>query len=136
MTAIITQTNVTEFVQMYFEICKAPNITTFKEKCQKMHEMQGASKLKMSDIYNIFWAIRILAETGKYDHDDIEFHVKKNPIFAEIPTTDYDGDLNDEKKSDEKPKQVGLLRKAIREYKEILAGQIKMGSLVGIGAKL
>ena len=139
MAALITQANVTEFVQMYFQIHKNPE--TIKEKCQQMYEMQCGSKLQMSDIYHIFWAIRLLAEPGKYDHDDIEFHVKKNPVFAEIPTTDYEGDnadnnkpkAEDKPKADIKPKQVGLLRHAIKEYKQILAGQLKM---IHLDAKL
>ena len=141
MAALITQTNVTEFVQMYFQIHKNPD--TLKEKCQQMYDMQGGSKLQMSDIYHIFWAIRLLAEPGKYDHDDIEFHVKKNPVFAEIPTTDYEGDnkpkadtkpkADIKPKADTKPKQVGLLRHTIKEYKQILAGQLKM---IHLDAKL
>jgi hypothetical protein len=135
MAALITQANVTEFVQMYFQLEKNPE--TVKEKCQQMYDMQGGSKLQMSDIYHIFWAIRLLADPGKYDHDDIEFHVKKNPVFAEIPTTDYEGDKpkadTKTKAEDTKPKQVGLLRHAIKEYKQILAGQLKM---IHLDAKL
>ncbi len=115
--AIITQENVAELVQTYFELRKIPE--TVKEKCIKMHI---GSKLPLSDVYNIFWAIRILTEPG-YDFDDIEFHVKKNPIFAEIPT-------DDKHHADDKPKQLGLLRQAIRDC-AILNGKIKTGSLLG-----
>jgi len=124
MTAIMTKENVSEFVQLYFELHQPPYITTFKEKCQQMYERQGTDKMKMSDIYHICWAIRLLAEPGKYDFDDIEFHVRKNPFFAEIPT-----DEDDDNMSNNKPKQVGLLRQAIRDYREILAGQLKMAPL-------
>jgi len=120
--ALITQENVAELVQTYFELRKTPE--TVKEKCQKMHI---GSKLPLSDVYNIFWAIRILTEPG-YDFDDIEFHVKKNPIFAEIPTDDKHAD--DKHADDNKPKQVGLLRQAIRDC-AILSGKIKIGSLLG-----
>jgi len=141
--ALITNENVNELVKMYFEVHRRPN-TTFKEKCKLMYESQaGSGKLKMSDIYHIFWAIRILSETGKYDNDDIEFQVRKNPIFAEIPTDDYDDKLaaNDkhatpeqatpehatpeqatpeqatpEQANETKPKQVALLRQAIEKY--------------------
>jgi hypothetical protein len=134
--ALITKTNVTELVQTYFELRKTSE--TVKEKCQKMHI---GSKLPLSDVYNIFWAIRILTEPG-YDFDDIEFHVKKNPIFAEIPTDDKHADDKhaddkhaddkhaDDKHADNKPKQVGLLRQAIRDC-AILSGKIKIGSLLG-----
>ena len=91
-----------------------------------MHEMHGG-KLPMNDIFNVFWAIRVLAE--KYDPDDLEFHVKKNPIFAEIPT-DYEGDAEN---NDDKPKQVGLLRQAIRDCQFILSNKINM---VNLEAKL
>jgi hypothetical protein len=115
--AIITKENVDELVQTYFELRKIPE--TVKEKCIKMHI---GSKLPLSDVYNIFWAIRILTEP-RYDFDDIEFHVKKNPIFAEIPT-------DDKHHADDKPKQLGLLRQAIQDC-AILNGKIKTGSLLG-----
>ena len=126
MTAIMTKENVSEFVQLYFELHQPPYITTFKEKCQQMYERQGGGtdKMKMSDIYHICWAIRLLAEPGKYDFDDIEFHVRKNPFFAEIATDDEAAD-----DMANKPKQVGLLRQAIRDYRTILAGQLKMAPL-------
>ena len=120
--ALITKTNVTELVQIYYELRQKKE--TVKEKCQKMHEMHGG-KLPLSDIYNVFWAIRILAET--YAPDDIEFHVNKNPIFAEIPT-----DYNDDK-YEEKPKQVGLLRQAVRDCQFLLSNKI---SMVNLEAKL
>jgi hypothetical protein len=41
---------------------------------------------------------------------------------------------NAEGKTDDN--QVDLLRQAVQDYKSILTGQIKMGSLIGIGAKL
>lgn len=116
--AVISKTNVTELVQMYFEL--RHKSYTVKEKCEKMHEMHGG-KLPLSDIYNVFWAIRILAET--YAPDDIEFHVNKNPIFAEIPT-DYNEDEHAER-----PKQVGLLRQAIRDCQLLLSSKIRMVSL-------
>ena len=122
--AVITKDNVIIFVQTYFEL--RVTTETVKEKCQKMYERSGR-KLLMSDIYNIFWAIRLLAEPGKYDHDDIEFHVRKNPFFAEIPT-DYNEDEHARK-----PKQVALLRQAIREYSVIFAGKVIM---VPLNAKL
>jgi hypothetical protein len=53
--ALITKKNVTELVQLYFELRDKPE--TVEEKCQKMYEMNDG-KLPMSDIYNIFWAIR------------------------------------------------------------------------------
>jgi hypothetical protein len=122
--AVITKESVIVFVQTYYEL----RVTTesVKEKCQKMYERNG-KKLPMSDIYNIFWAIRVLAEPGKYDQDDIEFHVNKNPFFAEIPT-DYNEDEHARK-----PKQVALLRQAIREYSIIFAGKVNM---VPLNAKL
>lgn len=110
--AVITKTNVTELVQMYFELRR--DSTSVKEKCEKMYVN---SKLPMRDIYNIFWAIRILTEPG-YDHDDIEFHVNNNPIFAEIPS-DYNEDEHAEK-------QVGLLRQAIRDCQLLLSSKINM----------
>jgi len=128
--AIITQENVAELVQTYFELRKTPE--TLKEKCLKMHI---GSKLPLSDVYNIFWAIRILTEPG-YDFDDIEFHVKKNPIFAEIPTDDKhhaDSKHADSKHADDKPKQFGLLRQAIRDCQFLLSNKIKM---VNLEAKL
>ena len=121
--AVITQENVAELVQTYFELRKTSE--TVKEKCQKMHI---GSKLPLSDVYNIFWAIRILTEPG-YDFDDIEFHVKKNPIFAEIPTDDDDHLVADNMLADNMPNQVGLLRQAIREYSNLFACQVKMISL-------
>ena len=120
--AVISKTNVTELVQMYFELRMKPE--TVKEKCEKMYEMNGC-KLPLRDIYNVFWAIRILAET--YAPDDIEFHVNNNPIFAEIPT-----DYNEDKHA-EKPKQVGLLRQAIRDCQLLLSSKINM---VNLEAKL
>ena len=120
--AVITKANVTELVQMYYEVRMTTE--TVKEKCQKMYEMHNG-KLPLRDMYNVFWAIRILAET--YAPDDIEFHVNKNPIFAEIPT-DYNEDEHAER-----PKQVGLLRQAIRDCQFILSNKINM---VNLEAKL
>ena len=126
--ALITKENVVVFVQTYFEL--RVTTETVKEKCQKMYEKSGR-KMLMSDIYNIFWAIRLLAEPGKYDHDDIEFHVRKNPFFAEIPTDDNTDDKPaDNKPADNKPKQVALLRQAIREYSVIFAGKVIMVPLI------
>jgi hypothetical protein len=125
--AVITKTNVTELVQIYYELRRTQE--TVKEKCHKMHEMHGG-KMPLSDIYNVFWAIRILAET--YAPDDIEFHVNKNPIFAEIPS-DYEDDKHADNKHAEKPKQVGLLRQAVRECQFLLSNKI---SMVNLEAKL
>ena len=121
--ALITKTNVTELVQIYYEL-RQKKTETVKEKCQKMYEMH-CGKMPLSDIYNVFWAIRILAET--YAPDDIEFHVNKNPIFAEMPT-----DYNDDK-YEEKPKQLGLLRQAVRDCQFLLSNKI---SMVNLEAKL
>ena len=120
--ALITKANVTELVQIYYELRKKKT-ETVKEKCQQMYEMHGF-KMPLSDIYNVFWAIRILAE--KYAPDDIEFHVNKNPIFAEMPT-DYNED------TDDKPKQLGLLRQAVRDCQFLLSNKI---SMVNLEAKL
>ena len=120
--ALITKTNVTELVQIYYELRQKKE--TVKEKCQQMYEMHGF-KMPLSDIYNVFWAIRILAET--YAPDDIEFHVNKNPIFAEMPT-DYNEDTHAEK-----PKQLGLLRQAVRDCQFLLSNKI---SMVNLEAKL
>jgi hypothetical protein len=49
----------------------------------------------------------LLAETEKYDLDDIEYHVKNNPILAEIHAGNTLNRLN----------QVQLLRSAIKTYK-------------------
>jgi hypothetical protein len=133
--AVITKENVNTLVESYFEVKHIPMV---QEKCKLMYT-KNKEQLPMRDIYNIFWAIQVLADrTGKYTPDDIEFHVKKNPIFAEI-STDEDDDQEVDKKQ-QKPKQVGLLRQAIHDYErnsaKITTGKLHMTSLVGIGAKL
>lgn len=101
--ALVTKENAAMFVNIYFS---------------SQRETDKGSKLINSDIntYYIFWAIRILVETSKYDSDDFEFHMKKNPIFA----TD----------------QIELLRQAIQTYpqKHIEANRLK--HLILIGSKL
>ena len=49
----------------------------------------------------------MLAETENYDLDDIEYHVKHNPILSEINAGNSLNRLN----------QVQLLRSAIKSYK-------------------
>jgi len=114
--AVITPENVTELVQTYYDLRYVPD--TLKEKCRKMCE-RVEGKLPMSDIYNVFWAIRVLVE--KYDHDDIEFHVLRNPIFAEISTDDAVAQPMQVQPMQVQPvqvqsMQVGLLRQAIRDF--------------------
>ena len=132
-TVVLAKENVSEFVQMYFEL-HAITDTTVQDICTTMYT-QLAGKYKKGDIYNVVWAIRLLVETSKYDHDDIEFHVKKNPIFAEIYTEDSDAE-----QLQTKPKQVGLLRQTIRNYQQaawqLAASQLKMKLLIGANAKL
>jgi hypothetical protein len=109
---IITAENVTKHVKLYFE-SKRMTITAsaFSKFCIAVgnDNYLNGNTSSLAD-YNVFWAIRLLAETGKYDYDDIEFHAKKNPIFAEIDS--------EPKPDEKKPNQVYLLRKAIHRYKQ------------------
>lgn len=113
----ITVQNAAILVENYFES------QSIKDSCSAFIiqlEKNGVNMDKHT-LYDIFWAIHILVNSkGKYGFDDIEFHVKKNPIFAEIPTN-----YCEKEAKDERPKQVGILRQAIRNY-SIFDGQIKM----------
>jgi hypothetical protein len=128
-TPTITTENVAELVKKYYE---SKELTVFGSAYKKYSMLFKKEEMPFADadLYNIFWAIRLLAESGKYDWDDIEFHVKKNPIFLEINTDDDE----EKHKGEKKANQVGLLRYTINEYKRRLernAGQIIQGSLVG-----
>jgi hypothetical protein len=121
-TPLITTENVAEFVKKYYESKQSTIHCSAYTKYQMLFKKEDPP-FTDTDLYNVFWAIRLLAETGKYDFDDIEFHVKKNPIFLEINAEDRATC----------PKQIGLLRYTINRYKRTV-DQIRMGSL--IGAKL
>ena len=129
---VITPENVVALVRMYFESQEIKDAST--DFMKYMMHWQSKSKSKVSfdetvnkNLYNVFWAIRVLADrTGKYDFDDIEFHARKNPIFQEI---------NPERNQNVEPKtnQVGILRQAIRSHYAQSGGKIKM---VPLNAKL
>ena len=114
---VITPENVVVLVRMYFESQeRKENVPNFMKymlhwKCKANITF---NELGNKNLYNVFWAIRVLADhdhdqMGKYDFDDIEFHVRRNPIFAEI---------NPERNPEEEiePKQLGILRHAIHKY--------------------
>ena len=122
---VITPENVVALVRMYFESQEIKDAST--DFMKYMMHWQSKSKSKVSfdetvnkNLYNVFWAIRVLADrTGKYDFDDIEFHARRNPIFQEI---------NPERNQEEEtcPKQLGILGQAISVYyKERAAEQKK-----------
>lgn len=103
-SAVITTENVAVLVQMYFESQHATYPLTDFKKFTNYWQTKGNvsldNDLVATNLYDVFWAIRILADRAdKYDFDDIEFHCKKNPVFAE--------DIGN---------QVGILNKAIEAY--------------------
>jgi hypothetical protein len=154
MQPIITAANVTELVNMYFDSqCLPEQCSAFGKYSIQYWKIGGNKYFERTiyeNLYDIFWSIRLLAYTGHFDFDDIEFHVKKNPIFAEIDT-----DTDSHEKSAmqgpaqqgpamqgpaPRPNQITLLRQAISKYKQnlakVAAGRIKQEALLGIGAKL
>jgi hypothetical protein len=119
-TPVITKENATELVHMYFESQRLDeNVTAYDKFCMlfnnriKDKHFLGIAYKRYNDPYYVFCTIRLLEENseGKTDDD-----------------------------------QVDLLRQALKDYKKMLAslqdyrnifaGQINMGSLIGIGAKL
>lgn len=120
---VITTANVTKLVDLYFKSkemrLEAPapskfciawgnyNYLNCKTATGEPAGATGQVPQPGPDAYNIFWAIRLLAEGEKYDSDDVEYHVKHNPIFAEINAGNSLKRLN----------QVHLLRSAINAYK-------------------
>ena len=121
---VITNENVAVLVQMYFDSQEIKDAST--DFMKYMMHWQSKSKSKLSfdetvnkNLYDVFWAIRVLADrTGKFDFDDIEFHARRNPIFAEI---------NPERNQEEEtcPKQLGILRQAIHVYYKESSGTKK-----------
>ncbi len=121
-SAVITPENVVVLVQMYFESQRIKDDLTDFMKYMNHWQRKGNMNFDETvnkNLYDVFWAIRILADrTGKYDFDDIEFHARRNPIFNEInPERNQDAVV---------PKQVGILRQAIRAHYEQNGGKIKM----------
>ena len=111
--AVITPENVVALVRMYFESQElkeeASDFTKYMLLWKNKTNMIF-NDIVNKNIYDVFWAIRVLNnQDGKYDIDDIEFHARRNPIFAEI---------NPQRDPKEKipPKQLGILRQAIRSY--------------------
>ncbi len=124
-SAVITTENVVVLVQMYFESQTIKDNSTDFMKYMQHWQHKGNMNFDETvnkNLYDVFWAIRVLADrTGKYDFDDIEFHTRRNPIFQEInPERNQEAAV---------PKQVGILRQAIRNYYAKSAGRIKMVSL-------
>jgi hypothetical protein len=116
-TAVITADNVTKLVKLYFE-SQLMTLTSsaFSKFCiawgNDAYLNGNTSSTAYLSNYAIFWAIRLLVETEKYDYDDIEFHVKHNPIFADLNAEDIEDGR-------EKPNnQSRLLRQAINTYKQ------------------
>ena len=113
VVAVITPENVVALVRMYFESKELKEEAT--DFVKYIMHWQDKGKLSFHELgnknlYDVFWAIRILDnQAGKYDFDDIEFHARRNPIFAEI---------NPDRDPKEKipPKQLGILRQAIHSY--------------------
>lgn len=111
--AVITPENVVALVRMYFESQELKEEASDFTKYMLLWENKTNmifNDIVNKNIYDVFWAIRVLNnQDGKYDIDDIEFHARRNPILAEI---------NPEDNSNEKipPKQLGILRQAIRSY--------------------
>ena len=115
--AVITAENVTKLVKLYFEsqlmTLTSSAFSKFCIACGNDAYLNGnTSSTAYLSNYAIFWAIRLLVETEKYDYDDIEFHVKHNPIFADLNAEDIEDGR-------EKPhNQSRLLRQAINRYKQ------------------
>jgi hypothetical protein len=115
---VITKENVTDLVELYFasqhitEHCSAYTKygMLFKNIGDYKH-FTGTVYKRYTDHFHVFWAIRLLTEPAKYDSDDIEFHAKKNPIYAEINTEEDENN------------QIGLLRKAIQAYQAKMKGK-------------
>ena len=119
-TPVINKETATELVHMYFESQRSSEIVTaydkfsmlFNNRMKDKHFL-GIAYKRYNDPYYLFYTIRLLEENaeGKTDDD-----------------------------------QVNLLRQAVQDYKQMLAslqdytnifaGQITLGSLIGIGAKL
>jgi hypothetical protein len=126
---VITAENATKLVHLYFKskqmILEAPapskfcivwgndNYLNSKTPSGEPAGATGQVPQPGPDAYNIYWAIRLLAEGEKYDSDDIEYHVKHNPIFAEINA----GTSLKTGTSLNRLNQVHLLRSAINSYK-------------------
>ena len=120
---VITAANATKLVDLYFKSkemrLEAPAPSKFfivwgndnylNSKTPTGQAAGATGQVPQPDpqSYNIFWAIRLLAEGEKYDSDDVEYHVKHNPIFAEINVGN----------SLKRPNQAHLLRTAINAYK-------------------
>jgi hypothetical protein len=123
---LITHANADEFVKIYYDSKQLKiNSSEFGKYILQFNKSSSATgaetKNVLDNLGNIFWAIRLLENAGgKYDLDDVEFHTKNNPIFAEINTEDYCEDDGDEEKNDSDspthPNQVGLLRKALMRF--------------------
>lgn len=115
---VITKENVTDLVELYFasqhitEHCSAYTKygMLFKNIGDYKH-FTGTVYKRYTDHFHVFWTIRLLTEPAKYDSDDIEFHAKKNPIYAEINTEEDENN------------QIGLLRKAIQAYQAKMKGK-------------
>ena len=120
---VITAKNAADFVESYFDTKRPTDFySDFTRYSINLHARGWQHGLPGESLYNIFWAIRYTDNNkGKYDYDDIEMQARINPIFAEINTEDdEEADQDDEKRDTDRPthaNQVGLLRKAIDEYR-------------------
>jgi hypothetical protein len=118
--AVITAENVTKLVKLYFTsqlmTLNSSAFSKFCIACGTDAYLNGntVSSAYLSN-YDVFWAIRLLVETSKYDFDDIEFHVKHNPIFADLHVDDIEDSHGGQAKP---PNQSRLLRQAINTYKQ------------------
>jgi hypothetical protein len=105
-TPVITKETATELVHMYFESQRLTEHDSAYAKFCMLFNNRGKDKTFLGNAYKRY--------------NDPYY------VFCTIR-------LLEEKTDDD---QVDLLRQAIQDYKNIFAGQIKMGSLIGIGAKL
>ena len=106
--SVITAENAAGLVRAYFELNQVKEMysdfSKFNIQRRSNHCCNGMS---YEVAYDVFWAIRIIEnKNNKYDFDDIEYHLQKNPILGAGEDTVAN-----------KPKQVGLLSKAIDEHR-------------------
>lgn len=106
--SVITAENAAGLVRAYFELNQVKEMysdfSKFNIQRRSNHCCNGMS---YEVAYDVFWAIRIIEnKNNKYDFDDIEYHLQKNPILGAGEDTVAG-----------RPKQVGLLSKAIDEHR-------------------
>jgi hypothetical protein len=125
--SVITAENAACLVRAYFELNQVKDMysdfSKFNIQRRSNHCCNGMS---YEVAYDVFWAIRIVEnKNNKYDFTDIEYHLQKNPVLG-----------SSEDKEPGQSNQVGLLSKAIDEYRRSMQERNGTIALVSLEAKL